>query len=293
MGDERPGVVTLTVLIAVRDGAELIGNQLEALARQEFCGSWEVIVADNGSRDGTVAVVEGFADRLPGLRVVDASARPGQAFALNQGAREAQGHSILLLDADDLVEPGYLGAMASALDEQDFVAARLDYQSLNPSWLWSSRPAGQTDGIVAYHMFLPAASGCSLGIWRAVLEQVGGFDDTIMEGNDVDLCWRMQLGGHSLHFVPDAVVNYRYRDTMRGTFAQARGYGEAVPLLYRRYRAHGMPRRSGRGAFRFHAGALVRLAQARSRSDLALCVHMLGVRLGLVIGSIKNRVLYL
>ena len=240
-----------------------------------------------------VAQVQGFADRLPGLRVVDASARRGQAYALNEGARAARGRSILLVDADDLVTPGYLAAMAAALEQNVFVAARLDCQSLNPPWLWSSRPPTQVDGIGAPFAFLPSAAGCSLGIRRAVFEDVGGFDDTIMLGTDVDLCWRVQLADHPLQFVPDAVVGYRYRDTLRGIFAQARTYGTAGPALYRRYRAQGMPRRSWRTAARFHAAALARLARARSRSDLAGCAFLFGFRFGLVMGCLENRVRYL
>jgi GT2 family glycosyltransferase len=293
MDEGTPADPTLTVLIAVRDGAQVIPPQLEALARQEFGGTWELVLADNGSRDDTVAVVEGFADRLPALRVVDASARPGQAYAINEGARAARGRSILLLDADDLVQPGYLAAMAAALEENSLVAARLDCQSLNPPWLWSSRPPTQIDGIGSPFAFLPSAAGCSIGIARAAFEEVGGFDDTIMLGTDVDLCWRVQLAGHELHFVPDAVVGYRYRETLRGIFAQARTYGTAGPALYRRYRDRGMPRRPWRTALRFHAAALVRLVQSRSRSDLAACAFLFGYRFGLVTGCIENRVLYL
>jgi GT2 family glycosyltransferase len=286
-------VPSLTVLIAVRDGADVIAAQLEALAAQRFAGTWEVVVADNGSRDETVALVESFAERLPGLRVIDASDRAGQAHAINEGVRAARGRSIVLLDADDLVTPGYLAAMAAALEESDFVAARLDCESLNPRWVWSSRPPTQVDGIGSPFAFLPSAAGCSLGIRRTIFEKIGGFDDTIMLGTDVDLCWRAQLAGHLLQFVPDAVVRYRYRETFRGIFGQARTYGTAGPALYRRYRDRGMPRRPWRVALRFHAAALVRLARSRSKSDLAACAFLFGFRLGLVMGSVENRVLYL
>jgi GT2 family glycosyltransferase len=293
MDEGIPADPALTVLIAVRDGAEVIPPQLEALAGQEFDGTWELVLSDNGSRDDTVAVVEGFADRLPGLQIVDASERAGQAYAINQGARVARGRSILLVDADDLVQPGYLAAMATALEENVFVAARLDCESLNPPWLWSSRPPTQTDGVGAPFAFLPSAAGCSIGISRAVFAEVGGFDDTIMLGTDVDLCWRVQLAGHRLQYVPDAVVGYRYRETFRGIFAQARTYGTAGPALYRRYRDRGMPRRPWRIALRFHAAALVRLVRSRSRSDLAACAFLFGFRFGLVAGCLENRVLYL
>jgi GT2 family glycosyltransferase len=250
-------------------------------------------VADNGSRDDTVAVVEGFAERLSGLRIVDASVRPSKSYALNEGARVARGRSILFLDADDIVQPGYLAAMATALEKSDFVAARLDNELLNPPWVVSSRPSIQTEEVGTYLGFLPAAPGCSLGMWRDIFEGVGGCDEAIKVSEDIDLCWRVQLAGHALQSVPGAVVGYRYRETLRGIFAQARGYGAALPPLYRRYRSQGMPRRSWGTALRFHAGALVSLVRARSRADLAACAVLFGFRFGLVKGSIENRVRYL
>jgi GT2 family glycosyltransferase len=281
------------VIIPVRNGAPEIALQLDALADQSFEGSWEVIVVDNGSTDGTVALVERFSACLPGLRIVDASGVAGQAHALNSGAAVARHHSLLLLDADDVVAPGYLDAMSKALADSAFVAARLDSTSLNPAWLWSSRPASQSDGVGAPFAFLPSAAGCSIGIRRSTFEAVGGFDPTIMLGNDVDLCWRVQLAGTQLRFVADAVVRYRYRDTLGGIFAQARTYGTAGPTLYRRYRSLGMPRRPWRTAVRFHGAALVRLFRARSKADLAACAFLLGFRVGLVEGSVKSRAVYL
>lgn len=283
----------LSVIIPVRNGAADLPVQLEALAGQEFGEAWEVVIADNGSTDGTPEVAQGFRPRLGALQVVDASASPGQAFALNAGAEAARGRSLLLLDADDVVAPGYLSAMAAALEESPVVAARLDCDSLNPPWLRCSRPPTQTDGVGAPFAFLPSAAGCSIGVWRETFLAVGGFDPALMLGNDVDFCWRVQLAGHSIRFVADAVVGYRYRDTLVGIFAQARTYGTAGPALYRRYRDKGMPRRSARAALRFHAAAVARLLRARSRSDLASCAFLFGFRLGMVEGCVKNRVLYL
>src|SRR5688500_9296124 len=97
-----------SVVVPVRDGAATIGEQLAALAQQDFPGSWEVVVADNGSRDGTADVVRSFRDRLPGLRLVDASARPGASHARNAGAAAATGEVLAFCDADDVVDPGWL-----------------------------------------------------------------------------------------------------------------------------------------------------------------------------------------
>ena len=76
----------LSVVIAVRNGGRTLPDQLASLARQDFDRPREVVAADNGSTDDTIAAATKFDRRLPGLRVVDASARAGQAYALNVGA---------------------------------------------------------------------------------------------------------------------------------------------------------------------------------------------------------------
>ncbi len=250
-------------------------------------------MADNGSTDDTIAVAKSFDRLLPGLQVVDASGRVGQAYALNVGAAVSRGRLLLFLDADDVIAPGYLAAMAAALDETPLVGARLDCDRLNPAWLRHERKGHQTQELHVMFAFLPFAEGCSIGIRRSAFECIGGFDPTIMLGNDVDLCWRAQLNSFPLGFVPDAVVHYRHRNTLRGIFSQASAYGTAGPALYRRYRGRGMPRHSWRSLPRFYGGAVLELLRARSRSDLAVSVFLLGYRVGLVKGSLRERVRYL
>lgn len=294
VGDDTSHDIALSVIIPVLNGARDLPRQLEALADQRFYRHWEVIVADNGSTDETIATALCFQGRLPCIRVVNASARAGQSYARNAAARQARGKFLLFLDADDVVTPGYLMAMASALDEHPFVTSRLDCESLNPRWLWSSRPPTQVDGVGTSFSFLPStAVGCT-GIWKTTFDSVGGFDLEVVPGEDVDLSWRVQLSqGCEPRFVPNATVMYQYRQTFRGIFAQGRGYGSAGPKLYRRYRDRGMPRRPWQVALRYHGAVLWRLARSRSKSDLAACVFLFGFRVGLLEGSIQERVIYL
>ena len=86
---EAPQLVS--VIMPVRNGSESLARQLEALRGQTYGGPWELIVADNGSVDDTPSVAEEFAGRVPGLRVVDASGRPGIGAARNAGAAAARG----------------------------------------------------------------------------------------------------------------------------------------------------------------------------------------------------------
>ena len=71
----------ISVIIPCLNAAGTLVEQLEALFGQDYSGEWELLVADNGSSDGTAELVESYRSKLPRLRFVDASARRGQAPA--------------------------------------------------------------------------------------------------------------------------------------------------------------------------------------------------------------------
>ena len=84
-----------------------IEAQLKALCHQQWRGGWEVIVADNGSTDGTQDVLARFHGPLPGLRLIDPSARRGAVHARNVAVKEASGAGLAFCDADDEVGIGW------------------------------------------------------------------------------------------------------------------------------------------------------------------------------------------
>jgi glycosyltransferase involved in cell wall biosynthesis len=230
----------LSVVIPCRNGGRLLAEQLEALARQEWPGSWEVIVADNGSTDDSVEVVRGFEGRVPGLRVVDASDRPGQAHARNVGVRESRGRLLLFVDADDVVGDGYVAEMAGALDHRDYVCGRLEFERLNPRWVLDVHTGTFPDGIPNAFGFLPHAPAGTTGICRSVFDRLGGFDETTPPFEDLDLCWRAQLSGIPLLYVPEAVYHYRLRHSLLGMACQSWAFGRATIAMRRRFR-HYLP----------------------------------------------------
>lgn len=281
----------LSIVIPCYNAADTIGEQLDALARQTWPGEWEIIVANNGSTDNTLAVVAGFQARLPQLRVVDASARRGATFAYNTGAAAATGDAILFCDADDVVGDGYLAAMAAALAQYDFVAARFDSERLNEPWVRASHSNNQRDGLQPYQYppFLPHAGGSSLGVKRALFDKIGGFDESVYL-EDTDLCWRLQLAGTELHFVPNAVIHVRYRTSAESAFGQARAWGRGNVLLYRKYRPLGMPKLTRRAGLAGWWRLVKQLPLLRSKGGRVRWLRSFGWRVGRLEASLAYRI---
>jgi GT2 family glycosyltransferase len=199
----------------------------------------------------------------------------------------------VFLDQDDVICAGYLAAMHRALNSHPMVGARIDHERLNPGWISSSRRPAQVQSLGNSLGFLPYAGGQTLGIRRDVFDAVGGFDPAMPGAvEDVDLCWRVQLAGWELTYVPDAVVHYRYRSTLRGQLRQAYAYGRAEATLYQRYRSAGMQRRRNGEALKSWLVWAKRLALARSKGDVAKIGWKLAHDLGMARACIQFRVFY-
>jgi GT2 family glycosyltransferase len=128
-----------------------------------------------------------------------------------------------------------------------------------------------------------------------VLFDIGGWNESYGEGcNDVELSWRAQVAGCRLCYVPEAVIAYRYRSSMRALARQMYRRGLAEPQLYADFRPHGLPRRP---VWRM-AGGVAKLAVrspdlVRGEGPRGRWINHAATVLGRVRGSARHRCLYL
>jgi len=295
------GVPEVSVLVPCLNAASTVGATLDSLAAQVWDRPWELLFVDNGSTDGSVAVLRERGAAHPGvaMRLVDASARRGKSHAMNLAIGQARGRSILFCDADDTVAPGWLAAMGTALESHDFVACRFDLAALNPDWVQAERSHPQVERltILPFPPHCPVAGGATLGLHRAVFEAVGPFDPAFPTNEDLDFCIRAYLKGYALRLVPDAVYNYRFRDTPEAIYRQAFAYARSEALLRRRYAgapllAPGPWLDLGRRTARLSAGWVKRRLFGRSPDilDQARFSRSYGTVLGDLAGSLAYRV---
>lgn len=106
----------VSVIVPAHDAAATVGETLGALAAQEFDGSYEVIVVDDGSSDATAAIAEGA-----GARVVRHDVAAGPAAARNSGRRAARGKLLAFTDADCAPTPDWLSRGKQAARDADLV----------------------------------------------------------------------------------------------------------------------------------------------------------------------------
>jgi glycosyltransferase involved in cell wall biosynthesis len=276
----------VSVVVPVRNGMPWVEHQLRALAAQQIEVDWEVVVADNGSDDGTRSFVQGWSERYPRIHLVDASARRGAGAARNIGVRAARGRLLAFCDADDVVRPGWLASMSAALADADLVAGVFDFSALDGDPKSIPVPAATRQ-----LGFLPFALGANLAVRRDVFEAEHGFCEELSPEEDVDLCWRLQLAGYRFAVAADATVEKRERTGVRPMFQAAWSYGRCGPRLYGRYRADGM-RRDLRGAAKAWVWLVVASPGLVNPPRRRQWVRTFGIRAGRLAGSVHQRVFF-
>jgi len=229
-------VPNAAVIVAAVNAEETIGEQLAALCRQAGAGSFEVIVVDNGSTDGTVEIVETWAAGNPNIRLVEASGRTSAGYARNQGARATRADVLLFTDSDDVVSETWVSSMVAALDCVHLVGGAVDESSLNSAEVLAwTKPRSNT--LEVAHSFLPHAIGTNLGFRRDVFWAIGGWAESFSRAasEDIEICWRAQMAGFELGESPESIVKYRHRHTLASVARQYFRRGRNDQALCRAY----------------------------------------------------------
>ena len=286
----RPALVS--VVVPMRDERSFLLHQLDAIAAQDYDGPWELVVSDDGSRDGSPELAARWMRERGIGRLVTAVGARGPGAARNAGAREAEGDLLAFCDADDVVTPGWLSALVAAAGATDLVAGSQDGARLNPAHV--SECHHMLTSAEPHLAYLPVASGSNLAIWRSVLEAVGGFPEDSPTGEDVALSWTAQNSGYRLAAAPGALVHKRLAESPRQLAAQFFAYGRGDAWLFRRFRAQGMPGRTRDemlGVLRhllFSARGLRRAGRGARWS----WIQIAALTAGRAVGSVRYRVLF-
>jgi glycosyltransferase involved in cell wall biosynthesis len=195
----------VSVVLPTRDRPELLERCLASIATA-LRPPDEVIVVDSASRDTRVARVAARA----GARVLRCD-RPGVDRARNAGWRAASHDAVLFVDDDVTVDRGWADALAGALDAAAFVTGRI---SVPDDQLDTARPVAIKDddepAVLDASTSGTLGHSASLAVWRAVLESVGGFDESLGAGArfqsapEVDLFDRLFAAGFKGRYEPSA-----------------------------------------------------------------------------------------
>lgn len=198
----------VSIVVPVYNAERTLAATLRSVWAQT-CGDFELLVVNDGSTDGTAALLAGQSD--PRLRVIS-HRNAGVSASRNRGVAEARGEFVAFLDGDDLWTPDKLQAQVAAL--QGAPDAALVY-----SWTDLIDEAGRViqrgSHVVANGRVYPLLAsrnfldcGSTPLIRRSALIEAGPFDETLKGGEDWDL-WLRLATRHAFVCLPVVQVQYR------------------------------------------------------------------------------------
>jgi len=210
---------------------------------------YEVIVVNDGSKDRTLEISEGFSY----CRIIS-QVNKGLSVARNVGAEAATGEIVAYTDSDCVADPDWLNYLVATMETKGLAACGGPNFSPTETRLVPEAVAAAPgapchvllDDEIAEHI-----AGCNMAFRRDVLLGIGGFDPIYhAAGDDVDFCWRLQDAGYTIGYSAAATVWHFRRNTVKAYIGQQKGYGKAEALLYgkhaARFNAFGQAKWSGR-----------------------------------------------
>lgn|GEM_PF-656704 len=236
-----PSAPTVAVVVPAQRAGALLARQLDALSSQVAAPPFTTVVVLDIDDPG-VTLVESYRDRLRLLTVV--VPRRGAAAARNAGVAACDGSVLLFCDADDVVGPGWVRAMAVEVQHTGLCGSpmRVEWE-VCPRWARPFYEPDDSSSVEEFHGVVPFVVSASLGIDRALFDAVGGFDESFpgAGGEEVDLCLRLAVlrGPESvIGAVVDetALVRYRPRSSFRSIARQRAGYSRGTVRLMARHR---------------------------------------------------------
>ncbi|MPZ00799.1 MAG: mycofactocin system glycosyltransferase [Actinophytocola sp.] len=221
----RYGAADVTVVVPVRDDPAGVAT----------------VLAATGDVTSRIVVDDGSPTPLPGATLRHATSL-GPAAARNTGWRHATTDLIAFLDADVTPEPGWLDTILPLFDDPAVAAVAPRVRSIPGRGVLSRYEAdrgaldlGPDPAEVRPLSRVSYVPSAALVLRRDVLSAVGGFDEEMRFGEDVDLVWRIVDTGGVVRYQPSATVWHRPRPTVRAWARQRYHYGTSAASLANRH----------------------------------------------------------
>lgn len=224
--DKQHTTKKVAIVILNWNGAKLLEEFLPSVIEHSPSDISEIIVADNGSTDNSLAVLR---EKFPSVRTIPLDRNYGFAEGYNKAIHEIDNEYVVLLNSDVEVTPGWLDAPLSALEADPAIAAA------QPKILsWHNRDHFEYAGAAGGYMDIYGypycrgrvlhvvekdhgqydttadilwATGACLFVRTDIYKEVGGLDAGFFaHQEEVDMCWRLRSRGYRLVCTPQSVV---------------------------------------------------------------------------------------
>lgn len=228
---ERTDWPEVSCVVPARDDADALPRAVQSALTQGYPGPLSLVIAVGPSWDATAAVARSLAAADPRVRVVDNPAGTTPA-GLNIAIAASTGDIVARVDARSVLPPGYLLRAVETLESTGAanVGGRQDPVASRPFGRAVAQAMQSRFGAGGARFHVGGSPGpvdtVYLGVFRrAVLQELGGFDESLVRNQDYELNYRIRQGGGVVYFDPQLRVQYEPRSSLPGLARQYFEYG--------------------------------------------------------------------
>jgi GT2 family glycosyltransferase len=224
---------SFSVVVCTYNGSATIRDTLEGLQKVDY-PDFEVIIVNDGSTDNTAQIAGQYAN----FRLISTENR-GLSNARNTGIYAATGEIVAFIDDDAYPDVHWLRYLAYSYlttDHGGIGGPNVLPANDGPIATCVANAPGGPVHVLTTDEIAEHIPGCNMSFRRNVLLEIGGLDPIYRSaGDDVDLCWRVQLTGCTIGFHPSAMVWHHRRNSIKAYWKQQKGYGRAEALLEQKW----------------------------------------------------------
>ena len=223
------------VVIGRNEGQRLAACLLSVKSTHHFDGELELIYVDSDSKDGSPELAERLGAKV--LRVKPQ--RPSAALGRNAGWRASTGSYLLFLDGDTLLHPDFINAALRAINSPEIAVVWGHRRETYPEHSWYNRVL-DLDWI--YPAGVSEFCGGDALMRRDVLEQVGGFSEDLIAGEEPELCQRIRAQGKVILHIDQPMTRHDLAMTrFQAYWKRALRAGHAYAEVSQRMKATAFP----------------------------------------------------
>lgn len=252
----------LSILIVNYNTRELTLDALRSVYRSQTNYTFEVILIDNHSTDGSVEAIK---EEFPQVKIIENQENVGFAKANNQGIRRAAGRYILLLNSDTIIQPATLEIMLRFMDQHPNIGAsgckvvlpdgsldkacRRGFPTPSASFYYAFGLAKLFPHVPKFNQYqlsyldpdddypVDCLVGAFMLVRREVIDHVGMLDeDFFMYGEDVDWCYRIKKAGWEIYYYPKtSIIHYKGAGKKRKSRKVVYEFHRAMILFHRKH----------------------------------------------------------
>ena len=213
----------ISIIIPSFNTKEILHNCLKSILENTKEISYEIIVIDNNSQDGSAEMVE---KHFPLVKLIKNQENLGFAKANNQGIKIAKGKYFLFLNSDTVIKDKAIEKMVNFIEnhkEIDAIGPKLlnSDKTIQPSAGFFPNPLVVFVMLFLEHYFggrfvrtsysqlkqVDWVMGAALMMKKEIVDKIGGFDEKIfMYYDEVDYCYRIRKSGYSIYYYPEAEI---------------------------------------------------------------------------------------